>query len=226
MSSVLLYHGLTNPSGLTEIRRDLPNDPQCIGRKNMDFGAGFYLTPSAIQAMEWSVRNGTDGSINYYLLKLDNLKILNLDPKETSLLYGVGEIIDNRKFIWISSLAYDWIYDWIKKNWCIGKQKYDIILGYTADDQCFSIYKDFFNNQLSFKGLCKAILLGGLGYQYVIKSEKGYNNLIKFKNSETIACFTFGPLTENRRNLAKYHYSLIRKEHSDPKTDELFFSIY
>lgn len=49
---------------------------------------------------------------------------------------------------------------------------YDLIVGYRADDSYFSFANAFLNNTLSLEQLRKAMFLGKLGEQVVLKSEK------------------------------------------------------
>ncbi|MBQ7738044.1 MAG: DUF3990 domain-containing protein [Desulfovibrionaceae bacterium] len=219
MLKVALYHGSTHSEGIKEVRIDLPNDPLCVARKTMDFGQGFYLTPRIQQAREWAVRYGKNGSLNFFTLDLDGLNILNLDPKETSPLYWIGEIIYNRRFEDISKKNYVWI----EKYWKINTDGYDVILGYTADDQCFSMFNDFLKNRLSFHGLCKALLLVDLGYQYVVRSKKAYEHLKIIRESQIIYRNMFEPLLFRRKNNAKINYELIRKEYEDISSKEIYF---
>ena len=48
------------------------------GRKNNDFGLGFYCTASKEIAKEWAVSNLYDGISNCYTLDTEYLIILNL----------------------------------------------------------------------------------------------------------------------------------------------------
>ena len=51
---------------------------------------------------------------------------------------------------------------------------YDNIYGWRADDRHFAIIRDFLNTLISFETAKKMILLGNLGKQIVIKSERAY----------------------------------------------------
>ena len=220
MSTVELYHGSMDSNGLKKIRRDLYNDIKCKERQAVDFGPGFYLTPNILQAMEWSVRNNTDGSINYFQLNLNNLNVLNFDPKQTHPLHWIAEIIYNRKFKFISSKNYNWIIN----NWKINTDIYDIIVGYTIDDQYFSMFKDFLDNRLSFTGLCKTMLFGDLSYQYVVRTNNGYDHLSDILDYEIVYKKEFYQNALKRRDLALKNYEFIKLEHNNIKSNELFFS--
>ena len=49
------------------------------GRKNNDFGPGFYCTESIDLAKEWAVSSLQNGFANRYTLDTEYLKILNLN---------------------------------------------------------------------------------------------------------------------------------------------------
>ena len=54
---------------------------------------------------------------------------------------------------------------------------YDLIVGYRADDSYFSFARAFVSNEISLKQLSYAMRLGKLGEQYVLKSEKAFNQI-------------------------------------------------
>ena len=49
--------------------------------------------------------------------------------------------------------------------------------GYCADDSCFSFAQDFINNVIPLEQLKKAMHLGNLGNQIVLKSKRAYERL-------------------------------------------------
>ena len=53
----------------------------------------------------------------------------------------------------------------------------DIIIGYRADDSYFAFANAFLNNTLSLAQLEKAMYLGKLGEQIVLKSKKAFHHL-------------------------------------------------
>ena len=56
-------------------------------------------------------------------------------------------------------------------------ENYDVIIGYRADDSYFSFASAFLNNTISLAQLEKAMFLGKLGEQVVLKSEKAFSRL-------------------------------------------------
>ena len=68
MSEIIVYHGGT----------DIVETPICkLGRKNLDFGQGFYVTDMRKQALDWAIlmadRRKKQPVLNRYLLKRDKI---------------------------------------------------------------------------------------------------------------------------------------------------------
>jgi hypothetical protein len=66
---------------------------------------------------------------------------------------------------------------WLKDNYYIDVESYDVVVGYRADDSYFAFARAFLNNEISYKQLCYAIRLGKLGEQVVIKSREGFEQI-------------------------------------------------
>ena len=58
-------------------------------------------------------------------------------------------------------------------------KSYDLIKGYRADDSYFSYARYFINNTLSLKDFKQAMMLGKLGEQVVLKSERAFKAVTK-----------------------------------------------
>lgn len=219
---VHVYHGSYDVDGMKVIKEVVADDYEGIKkfkvRKNTDFGPAFYLTNRMPQASMWSVRLDTNGWLCSFVLNLTNLKVLNLDPMHKPPLRWIAELVYNRHFKSIN----DEEWDYIVRNWRKNSTGYDVILGYTADDQYFSIFDDFFSNNLSFTGLCKVMMLGNLGYQYAVRSHKAYKALTRLKNQK-IDKTIWHPRFLEHQNLAKRQYEEIRTVHGRNAVDELSF---
>ncbi len=68
------------------------------GRKNNDFGLGFYCTESKDLAKEWAVSSMQDGFANRYTLDTEYLKILRLNSSDYSILNWMAVLVDHRLF--------------------------------------------------------------------------------------------------------------------------------
>ena len=66
---------------------------------------------------------------------------------------------------------------YLMENFKVDYKKYDIIVGYRANDSYFSYAGDFVNGTLSLSDLSEAMQLGKLGEQIVLKSKKAFEAL-------------------------------------------------
>ena len=68
------------------------------GRKNNDFGIGFYCTESLELAKEWAVSSLRDGFANKYTLDTKYLNILNLNSSAYTILNWIAVLVEHRLF--------------------------------------------------------------------------------------------------------------------------------
>lgn len=153
-----------------------------LGKKNNDYGLGFYCTEHLSLAKEWACANNKDGYANAYELDLEGLTILNLNSSNYNILNWLAILLENRQFE-VKNGTMSRAKEYILKNFLPDYKIYDIIKGYRADDSYFAFVKDFLNNSLPLSKLKEAMRLGKLGEQVVLKSEKSFYHL---KALETI----------------------------------------
>lgn len=154
-----------------------------VGKTNNDYGLGFYCTKSEELAKEWSCQiPGRDGYANCYELNLENLKTLYLNDTQFTILDWLAILAYNRDFRVSTAIAKKGK-EYLLENFLIDTSKYDVIVGYRADDSYFSFARAFVNNEISLKQLLYAMKLGKLGEQIMIKSEKAFSQ-IQFKKYE------------------------------------------
>ena len=67
----------------------------------------------------------------------------------------------------------------LMEKYNIDISEYDLIIGYRADDSYFRFAEDFLNNSISVEKLERAMYLGKLREQIVLKSEKAFEQLDK-----------------------------------------------
>lgn len=178
------------------------------GRNFNDYGKAFYTTEEIDLAREWSVERGRDGYANCYELDMSGLKVLNLCKKEYSILNWLAILVDNRTFDIQSDFGAEAI-SYLKENFLLDYEDYDVIIGYRADDSYFSFAQDFLNNIISLSTLSKAMYLGKLGVQIAIKSEKAFTHL-KYIQSEEVNSLTWYPRKEQRDCAARNGYFEMR----------------
>ena len=122
---------------------------------------------------------------------MSGLSVLNINTPDYNILNWLAILLENRKFNVAAGLPQR-AKAYILENFRVDYKKYDIIIGYRADDSYFSYAGDFVNGTLSLSDLSKAMLLGKLGEQVVLKSKKAFEALtfvegIKAPHSEYFA---------------------------------------
>ena len=148
------------------------------GKIHNDYGRGFYCTEHAELAKEWACSSDNDGYANHYQLDMTRLSVLNLNGPEYNILNWLAILLENRKFNVAEGLPQR-AKAYIMDNFKVDYKKYDIIIGYRANDSYFSYAGDFVNGPLSLSDLSEAMRLGKLGEQVVLKSKKVFE-AIKF----------------------------------------------
>ena len=167
MKTIDLYHGSVN----------VIEQPIFGGGKTYnDYGRGFYCTEHAELAKEWACSADSDGYANHYRLDMTELSVLNLNGPEYNILNWLAILLENRKFN-VSEGLPQRAKAYIMENFKVDYKKYDIIVGYRANDSYFSYAGDFVNGTLSLADLSEAMRLGKLGEQVVLKSRKAFQAL-------------------------------------------------
>lgn len=147
-----------------------------IGNPKNDYGLGFYCTESIELAKEWACSVETDGFANQYTLDLTDLSVLSLTGGNYNILNWLFVLLENRKFRIGGDIAKQ-AKEYIFQNFAIDYKNYDIIKGYRADDSYFSFANAFLNNTISVAQLERAMVLGKLGEQIVLMSERAFDSI-------------------------------------------------
>jgi len=162
-----LYHGSSNI-----IEKPIYG----FGKTYNDYGLGFYCTDILEMAKEWGAGNQQDGYANCYELDCSNLRILDLNDSSFCILHWLAILLENREFDIPSVLALE-AKQYLLENFSVDYSSYDAIIGYRADDSYFSFAQDFINGTISYQQLNRAMHLGKLGQQFVLKSQKAFEQL-------------------------------------------------
>ena len=198
--SIKLYHG----------SEKIIVKPQFgYGKTYNDYGLGFYCTQDINMAKEWGVGFERDGYANCYEFDNTDIDILNLNSEEFCIMNWLAILLENRKFDIPSVLASE-AKEYIKENFLLDYAKYDAIIGYRADDSYFSFAQDFINGTISYKQLGNALRLGKLGQQFVLKSEKAFNQ-IKYTGYEIASYDEWYDKKMNRDIKARRDYFDLEK---------------
>ena len=183
------------------------------GRKNNDYGLGFYCTESNALAKEWAVSSLRDGFSNRYTLETEYLKVLNLNSPDFTILNWMAVLVEHRLFSIKTPVARR-AKRYLIENFGINVNAYDLITGYRADDSYFDFAEAFLNNAITVEQLSRAMRLGKLGEQIVIKSKFAFSK-IRFEGFEVAEKETFYVLRKARDDAASQMYLDIQEEESD-----------
>lgn len=183
------------------------------GKKNNDFGLGFYCTESNDLAKEWAVSSLRDGFSNRYTLDTEYLNILRLNSPDYTILNWVAVLVAHRLFSIktpVARRARQYLID----NFGVNVNAYDLITGYRADDSYFDYAEAFLNNGITVEQLSHAMQLGKLGEQIVLKSKFAFSK-IKYEGFETAEKDTYYVLRKARDDEANQMYLDILEEETD-----------
>ena len=147
-----------------------------LGRKNNDFGLGFYCTESINLAKEWAVSSLSDGFANRYTVDSEYLNILNLNSSDYTILNWIAVLVEHRLFS-IKTPVASRAKQYLIEHFGINVNAYDLITGYRADDSYFDYAEAFLNNAITVEQLSRAMQLGKLGEQIVLKSRFAFSKI-------------------------------------------------
>lgn len=171
------------------------------GKTYNDYGQGFYCTEHIELAKEWACSINQDGFVNEYELDMSNLSVLNLSSDEFHILNWLAILLDNR-LVNLSSPVSIRARKYLLDNFLPDYKKYDVIVGYRADDSYFLFARSFINNEISLKQLSYAMKLGKLGEQFCLKSEKAFNQ-IRFVKADVVRSSKYHFLKKQRDEKAR-----------------------
>ena len=184
-----------------------------LGRKNNDFGLGFYCTESNDLAKEWAVSSLSDGFSNRYTLDTEYLNILNLNSPDYTILNWIAVLVEHRLFSIKTPVARR-AKQYLIERFGINVNAYDLIIGYRADDSYFDFAEAFLNNAITVEQLARAMRLGKPGEQIVLKSQFAFSK-IKYEGFEPAQKEQFYVLRKARDDEANQTYLDILEEEGD-----------
>lgn len=160
---MIVYHGST----------EIVNSPLVsIGRKNLDFGRGFYVTTNKQQAISWALRPLNDGKekyLNTYELNMadalkDGYKVLAFDSYNREWL---DFVISNRKG---------------QNLW----KSYDIVTGGVANDRVFNTVELYANELISAEEALQRLKYNKPNNQICILKQDIIDKYLSFLNAEKL----------------------------------------
>ena len=181
------------------------------GNARNDYGPGFYCTEHIDLAKEWACTENKDGFANEYELEADGLKVLDLSDKKYHVLNWLAVLLENRTFVLDQGLPV------VAKNYILETflpeyKDADVIKGYRADDSYFSFAAAFMNNTISLEQLGRAMKLGELGEQIVLKSKKAFGQ-IQFVNAVVAENEVYYPKKSARDRSAREKFRKDKERH-------------
>lgn len=183
------------------------------GRKNNDFGLGFYCTESRDLAKEWAVSSLRDGFCNRYSLDTEFLNILRLNSPQYTILNWMAVLVEHRLFSIKTPVARR-AKQYLIEHFGVNVNAYDVVVGYRADDSYFDYAEAFLNNAITVEQLARAMRLGKLGEQIVIKSRFAFSQL-RYEGFEVAEKDRYYVLRKARDEEANGTYLDILEEESD-----------
>lgn len=165
---MLLYHGSPNKIVTPTFN---------LGEERHDYGKGFYLTADLNLAKEWAVcRPETEsGYVHSFELNTDGLFIFDFEKE--NILCWLSEIMKHRDAA--DSKRYRVLSAKFIEKFGKDTSKADVIKGWRANASYFYIAKAFVRDEIDIDILEDLMLLGELGIQWCIKSEKAYQQIKK-----------------------------------------------
>ena len=209
MNKIVLYHGST---------KVIEKPVFGIGNPKNDYGLGFYCTENLELAKEWASTEKNDGFANCYELDLDGLSILHLNDKPYHILNWLSILLKNRTFVLSQGLPVE-ARTYLLEHFLPEYEQYDLIVGYRADDSYFAFANAFLNNTISLEQLRKAMFLGKLGEQVVVKSEKAFTHLT-FKESIPVDSNLYFPKRQSRDRQARDEFQ--NEKSTPPAVDAVY----
>ena len=183
------------------------------GRKNNDFGIGFYCTESLELAKEWAVSSLRDGFANKYTLDTKHLNVLNLNSSAYTILNWIAVLVEHRLFSITTPVARR-AKSYLVEKFGVNVNAFDIVTGYRSDDSYCDYAESFINNAISVEQLAQAMKLGKLGEQIVIKSKYAFTKL-KYEGFEVAEQGKYYIHRKSRNDEANRQYFEMLDKESD-----------
>ena len=210
MFETTLYHGSAKIIQRPEFGK---------GNHHNDYGLGFYCTLEIELAKEWACATKRGGFANVYSLDLAHLKVMYLGAPEYGILDWLAILVNNRVFSIGAPIAAE-SKEYLTNYFLPNTEGFDAIKGYRADDSYFTFAMDFLSNTISLRQLSRAMYLGSLGEQFVLKSQNAFDAL-QFIRSEPVDGEIYFVKRNERDKNAREQY-LERERKSAWQRDDIF----
>ena len=210
---ITLYHG----------SEKIVERPQFgAGRPTTDYGSGFYCTENCELAKEWACSEGNSGFANQYRISLEGLSVMNLNSENYNTLNWLAILLENRTFGLRTLLAIE-ARKFILSRFLPDYKSADVMIGYRVDDSYFSCCRAFMGNVITLEQLRRAMKLGGLGDQIVLKSRTAFRRIV-FEKAQPADENIYYPLYAARDRSARGEFEKILSE-DDPREGSYMIDI-
>ncbi|MBR3744187.1 MAG: DUF3990 domain-containing protein [Bacteroidales bacterium] len=191
-----------------------------VGNIRNDYGLGFYCTQEVGLAKEWACSDNESGFANHYELADAGLTCLNLNGEGYNILNWLAVLVENRRFDLstpIAARAKQYLLD----NFLPVYNDYDLLRGYRADDSYFAFSRAFLSNGITLEQLKRAMVLGELGEQIVLRSPLAFE-AISFVEATPVDASVYYARRNARERKARADFQAITREL--PPEGEVFIS--
>jgi len=165
--SIKIYHGYN----------EIVRTPKFgAGRPYNDFGLGFYCSEYPGYAAEWAVAPGRNGFVSAYSMDPSGLRVVNLCGPQYNALHWLYVLLNYREFdaaVPLSSRAREYINQYFPVDY----QGCDVIIGYRADNSCFTFARDFLSDRISYRSLSDCLSASPANREYVLKSNRAFERV-------------------------------------------------
>lgn len=168
LSGRIFYHGSCS---------DVVTPTFGLGDDHHDYGRGFYLTEDIALAKEWAVYRPTaqGGWVHAYRLEDDGLSVL--DFQRLGVLAWMAELMKHRETG--RSKRFNMLAQKFIAKYGVDSTGYDVIRGWRANASYFYIVTEFVHDEIDIDILEELLMLGGLGVQHCLKSERAFASVRK-----------------------------------------------
>lgn len=151
------------------------------GRKDNDYGVGFYCTEKIELAKEWAAIDEKGGFLNCYEIDETGMNRFDLilsgeQDSSEQILKWLAILLENRN-LRLGSPVEKRGKEFILAHFLPDLSGVDYMTGYRADDSYFSFARAFLSNTITLGQLSQAMFLGELGLQYVLKSVRMFERI-------------------------------------------------
>lgn len=201
---MILYHGS---------EKIVKNPVYGGGKLYNDYGHGFYCTENKELSREWASKTESGGYLNQYNLNIKELRVLYLNRAPQHILHWLAILLEHRN-IRVKNPVMKRAMQFITEQYHVDISRYDVIVGYRADDSYFSYARDFLSNEISLGQLEYAMKIGKIGEQVVLISKKAFAQ-IEFQQYEVVDGKIYLKKREQRDEKSRQRYMKLLEEEKE-----------